>query len=299
MTRTNRILAVDDELFNLDIMSEYLTDAGYTVVQAQDGVIACDILKDDQNFDVILLDRMMPNLSGIEVLKKLKASEDTKNIPIVLQTAAAESSQIREGIELGAYYYLTKPYDKDMLLTIVKSACDEHDQKTRMQEEAKKQRHVLGLMQKCSFKFRTLEEAQNLSYFLSNCYPEPERVVYGISEILVNAIEHGNLDISYSEKSQIIRENRWQDEIARRLAADEYKNKVATVSLDTNDEEIILHVVDEGKGFDWQNYLDFDPTRATDPNGRGIAMAKTMSFDSIEYKGKGNDVTCRTFKNQK
>lgn len=296
MSRSNRILAVDDELFNLDIISEYLEDSGYTVVQAADGQIACNILEKDQNFDVILLDRMMPNLNGIEVLRRVKASEETKNIPVILQTAAAESVQIREGIELGAYYYLTKPYDKEMLLAIVKSAIDDHDAKTRMRDEVKKQKHVLGLIQKCEFNFKTLEEAQNLSYFLSNCYPDADRVVYGISEILVNAVEHGNLGISYAEKSKLIRENRWQDEISRRLSSDEYRSKTAKVIFDATGDEVILNVIDEGAGFDWQNYMDFDPQRATDPNGRGIAMAKTMSFDTMEYKGRGNEVVCKTKK---
>jgi hypothetical protein len=49
-------------------------------------------------------------------------------------------------------------------------------------------------------------------------------------------------------------------------------------------------VIDQGAGFDWQRYLDFDPERATDPNGRGIAMARLMSFESLSYSGCGNCV---------
>ncbi|MCK6498271.1 MAG: ATP-binding protein, partial [Nitrospira sp.] len=53
---------------------------------------------------------------------------------------------------------------------------------------------------------------------------------------------------------------------------------------------LCLQVTDEGAGFDWRKYLDFDPDRAYDTHGRGIAMANKLSFDHIEYRGKGNRV---------
>jgi hypothetical protein len=54
-----------------------------------------------------------------------------------------------------------------------------------------------------------------------------------------------------------------------------------------------MTIQDEGDGFDWQKYLDFDPERAFDPHGRGIAMARMMSFDALEYQGKGNTVVLK------
>jgi anti-sigma regulatory factor (Ser/Thr protein kinase) len=53
---------------------------------------------------------------------------------------------------------------------------------------------------------------------------------------------------------------------------------------------IVFSIVDEGQGFDWRNYLDLDPRRAFDPNGRGIAMARSLSFESMEYNERGNEV---------
>jgi anti-sigma regulatory factor (Ser/Thr protein kinase) len=59
---------------------------------------------------------------------------------------------------------------------------------------------------------------------------------------------------------------------------------------------ITLTIRDEGDGFAWQKYLDFDPERAFDPNGRGIAMARMMSFDAVEYQGNGNTVVLKITK---
>ena len=58
----------------------------------------------------------------------------------------------------------------------------------------------------------------------------------------------------------------------------------------TEGEELRFTIRDEGAGFDWTGYLDFDPERALDPNGRGIAMSRLMSFSALDYRGKGNEV---------
>jgi anti-sigma regulatory factor (Ser/Thr protein kinase) len=58
--------------------------------------------------------------------------------------------------------------------------------------------------------------------------------------------------------------------------------------------EIEVTITDEGKGFDWNPFLDFDPDRAYDLNGRGIAMARMLGFESLEYQGAGNVVVART-----
>ena len=105
-----KILAVDDEAFNLDLMEHHLGRAGYQVVRAEDGIIALQKLEDDAGIELIVLDRMMPNLGGMEALRRIKTDARFQDIPVVMQTAAAAADQVLEGIKAGAYYYLTKPY---------------------------------------------------------------------------------------------------------------------------------------------------------------------------------------------
>src|SRR5208337_2542441 len=179
-----KILTVDDDELNRDILNEYLTDAGYDVVEADDGDTALQLLKDATGIDAIVLDRMMPRLNGMEVLKAVKADPRLKDIPVIMQSAASAREQILQGIKAGVYYYLTKPYEDQMLLAIVGAALSDAASKKRLREEVSQQKRVLGLMEQSRFRFRTLEEARNIAFHLANCFPEPESAVYGLNELL-------------------------------------------------------------------------------------------------------------------
>ena len=168
----HKILAVDDEPFNLDILTDSLTDAGYTVIPASDGVAALEQLERHPDIDVIVLDRMMPRMNGMQVLATIKKNPRLKDIPVIMQTAAAASGQILAGIQAGVYYYLTKPYADVMLLSIVKSALAEKNNRAQMKEEVQKHRRVLGLMRSAQFRFRTLDDARTLAFYIANCLPE-------------------------------------------------------------------------------------------------------------------------------
>jgi hypothetical protein len=147
-------------------------------------------------------------------------------------------------------------------------------------------------MEQSRFRFQTLEEAKNLAFLIANCFPDPEAVVYGLNEMLINAVEHGNLGITYSEKTQLILEGRLFEEIERRLIQPEHKRKWAYLSFEASEHVIQVRIKDQGNGFDWRQYLEISPERATHPHGRGIATSKLMSFTSLEYIGCGNEVVC-------
>ena len=122
-TPTASLLLVDDEPFNLEILSAYLEDDGYDITTAMDGKVAMDLLLDEpDHFDVVLLDRRMPRQDGMQVLHHMKKHPDLNAIPVIMQTAASTSREIIEGLEAGSYYYLTKPYQREMLVPIVRGA---------------------------------------------------------------------------------------------------------------------------------------------------------------------------------
>ncbi len=292
MKAQKTILTVDDDPLNRDILAEYLSEAGYAVVEADDGDTALDLLRTTPSIDAIVLDRMMPRMSGMDVLKAVKGDQRYCDIPVVMQSAATAREQILEGIKAGVFYYLTKPYEDQMLLAIVSAALLDAATKKRLRDEVSQHRRVLGLMEQSRFRFRTLEEARNIAFLIANCFPDPEAVVYGINEMLINAVEHGNLGITYGEKTQLILEGRLFDEIARRLALPSNEGKWAYLTLEVKDGHIEIRIKDQGKGFDWRQYLDISPDRVTHPHGRGIATSKLMSFTSVDYIGCGNEVVC-------
>lgn len=99
------LLLVDDDPVNLEILVEYLEEAGYQTVTAGQGEEAWDILQQEPSqFQAVLLDRMMPVMNGMEVLANIKAHPSLNIIPVIMQTAAAASDEIREGIEGGAFF---------------------------------------------------------------------------------------------------------------------------------------------------------------------------------------------------
>jgi two-component system cell cycle response regulator len=114
------ILIVDDNVQNLELLQAYLDELPCTIITAADGIEAMEIV--DRNvIDLILLDVMMPRMSGFEVCKKLKSAPRTRSIPIIMVTALNELGDIERGVESGTDDFLSKPVKKLELLTRVKS----------------------------------------------------------------------------------------------------------------------------------------------------------------------------------
>ena len=109
-----KVLAVDDDGFNLDILAKFLHKQGHVVTTAEDGLEALDILS-KTSFDLILLDVMMPNLDGFETLRRIKQQENLLSTPVIMISALDELSSVIKCIECGAEDYLPKPYNSTLL----------------------------------------------------------------------------------------------------------------------------------------------------------------------------------------
>lgn len=287
------VLAVDDKQTNLEVLNAILQSANYQVVTALDGDEAWEILlRSDQDFQAILLDRIMPKMNGMEVLEKIKDHPALRSIPVIMQTSADATHEVLEGIQAGAYYYLTKPYQKKILLGVVQAAIKDFTTHRTLQNEVLQSARTWNFLESGIFRFQTMLEARELGPLLANGCPEPGRAVLGLVELLVNAVEHGNLEISYEEKSQLSENDELDAEIERRLALPKYAPKSVEVTFLRREDRIEISVQDQGEGFNWESYLTLDESRAFDSHGRGIAMAKMMSFDFLEYRGNGNHVVC-------
>jgi DNA-binding response OmpR family regulator len=286
------LLVVDDDAFMRDVLEMMLVRAGYAVTLAGDGEEAWEILdQKPQQFSAVLLDRMMPRLDGMGLLARLKADNRFADLPVIFQTAIDHPEEVAEGIKAGAFYYLVKPVNEKVLFAIVQSAVSVYRMSDKLQNAANQEQSVLSrLLRRSDFQLRTLQEARTLASSLANYFPQPQRVFLGISELLINAVEHGNLAITYHEKSRLLQQGKWEDEINRRLALPEYQDKKVEVRLEHVPHEMRLLIKDEGAGFAFSNYMEMSAERAFDPNGRGIAMSRMTSFDSLQYLGRGNQL---------
>ena len=286
------VLAVDDDLNIRAILRRILRKSEFkgkfTIVDSGDDAWKM-LLENIGKYSVVLLDRMMPGMSGMDLLVRMKADSRFKDIPVIFQTAMGQIDDVAEGIEAGVFYYMTKPYPPtNEFLAIVRAAVDEHHRLAAIQyglSEVDSSPVVIGTIE-----FRTRIEAHRLAILLAKICPDPEKVAPGLEELLVNGVEHGNLGFHCEQKRHMLIANTWESELKRCLALRENLNKKVRVDVTNTDEEIQFRIEDEGLGFDWKDYLLISMERIGYPNGRGIALAATIYFDRVEYFGTGNVV---------
>ena len=136
-TKKNILLIVDDDNTNLQVIGSFLYNKNYKIILAKSGK---DALKSVENNhpDLILLDIMMPGMNGYEVCEKLKANNQTKDIPIIFLTAKTETKDIIKGFNTGGVDYITKPFIKEELLARIKTHISLKISQDLLKEQAKK-----------------------------------------------------------------------------------------------------------------------------------------------------------------
>ncbi len=251
---------------------------------------ACKILQHPvAEFDLMIFDCLMPDRGGLKKLRQVRTELRLAGIPIILRTPQPPTTeQMREGAAAGAYHFLNTPYDRDALVAIVHAALAKSSFRNALRQQLRRRSLTPQTLDACEFSVRTLEEAGELATLVAQACPNSEAALFGISELLVNGVEHGNLGLTYEEKSRLALDNRWKSEVDRRSAHPDNARKRVRLSFLRESHQITLRIADEGQGFAWHDYLELDPARACDPNGRGIALARMLSFTSIHYEGCGN-----------
>lgn len=141
-----KILIVDDVPKNIELAANILQTKNYNITFAKSGPIALEKVK-SIDFDLILLDVMMPEMDGFEVCKILKDDEQTKDIPVIFLTARSETENVVKGFELGAVDYVTKPFQTEELLARVKTHIDirkKLEEKKEIEKKLSSDEHVEG-----------------------------------------------------------------------------------------------------------------------------------------------------------
>ncbi len=115
-----KILIVDDNVPNLELLQAYLEDTDCVIEQAEDGTKALEMIEADKP-DLLILDVMMPKISGFEICKRLKNDPKTADMPIIMVTALSEMGDIERAIDSGTDDFLSKPVNRIELLTRVKT----------------------------------------------------------------------------------------------------------------------------------------------------------------------------------
>lgn len=115
------------------------------------------------------------------------------------------------------------------------------------------------------------------------------RMILGISEIIFNGIEHGNLEISYAEKTEYLNKELYYSELEKRSALPKYKKRKVKVTYLCENNTVKIIVKDDGNGFDWKQLPSIEDN-IYESHGRGISIAR-YCFDKVAFNKKGNEVT--------
>ncbi|SCA54860.1 putative CheY-like receiver and GGDEF domain-containing response regulator [Candidatus Terasakiella magnetica] len=247
------------------------------------------LLEKENNISTIICDIPTELFDFERKLRVLKRKDHGKYIPIIgLVNETRDKSEIARQL---FFHILPLPLHEHMLAHTIEAGKSDFRRYQSLLGEVSSRTSAIGLIKSGDFTLKTLQQAEALTTMLSLACPDPSAVSLGLSELLVNAIEHGNLEISYTEKSQLLETGKWDDEITKRLSDDKYKNRFVEVVFDRQEDHIDIVIRDHGNGFDWHKFIDSDPDKFTSKHGRGIAIAIAMGFNKLSYNEKGNQVT--------
>ena len=290
MNETNVLLVVSDPSSRADLTSCLRDTPGIRLHTAKDPDEAMSELQGiSHRFDLLILDSHMHDPASKGIVEHIKGDRRLATTPIVLLTPTQPTAgQLRDGAATGAYHFLVMPANHDTILAVVHAALVKSSFRNFLRRQMGTPAERPELLSNCEFSIRTLEEAGELAALIAQACPNTEAALFGISELLVNGVEHGNLGLTYEEKSQLALNDRWKSEIDRRCALPDNLTKRVRLSFQRTEDRITLRISDDGQGFAWRKYLELEPQRASDPNGRGIALARLLSFSSLHYEGCGN-----------
>lgn len=296
------VLFVDDEEDIRQSFNDRFEDQ-FEITLASHGGEALEIMKSHDAINVVVTDIRMPNMDGLEMIKE--AREIDPDMGFIVVSGHGDTNDVILALQLGVRNFIRKPYSFGELEEAVVLEARRyqliHEERGRREEEKATEQFLVSLegmtfelpnqmewVSPITFRLIAVMEAVGL------CDESTQfNLALGIMEIIANAMEHGNLELSGDEKHQLKNqgEDVYLDELAKRAGMDKYKDRTVRVSASINSEVGMIHVADEGNGFDYENLPDpTNPENLFLPSGRGILLARSF-FDKVTYQGKGNEVT--------
>ena len=275
-------------------LCDFLLNMGYCVQKTCDHAIASEILDSDPSkYYGIFLNVCEQDSDRQKTFESLKNKAHCHNFPVFLSKKDYDILEIKQSLEK------LEEYESVILFDNVNQLQAKKELNEKIEEQIKKRKNMdmsftslNGTLNYGKFNIQSIEQAQLLARQLASHCPKTDVVVIGLSELMINAIEHGNLHIDYDKKSELHAQGKWYEEVQRLLKTPEYKNKHATVEFIRAPGMITIQITDQGDGFNWRDFEQVDPRKMLDSHGRGIIIARALSFETLTYNEKGNQVTC-------
>lgn len=282
------VLVVDEEPAGLLALQEMLQESGYLMMTALTGSAAKRIL--DQRpgeIQAIVLEMALPDMDGFALLRWIKSQPALSDVEVIVQSTRLGVARLQKALEFGAYFYLSRPLQASEVRAIVKAAVSACQLRRSLEKKVDEIEDAFGLLARGTFRLRSLREAELLSAHLGSAVGDPAKGA-ALLELLINAVEHGNLEITYEDKSRLMAEGTLAAEIQRRLEEPEYASRRVEVNVAQTGSGFEVLIRDEGPGFTPDRYFTVEESRLFDAHGRGILFARSAL--GVEYLGCGNEV---------
>jgi DNA-binding response OmpR family regulator len=282
------VLVIDEEPAGLLTLQEMLRESGFLMLTALTGAAAKQILEQRPGeVEAIVLELALPDMDGFELLRWMKAQASLAHVEVIVQSTRLRSESVQKALECGAYFYLSRPFQSAQVRAIVKAAVGASRLRRSLEQKADAVEDAFGLLTRGTFHLRTPREAELLSAHLGSAVGDPAKGS-ALLELMINAVEHGNLEISYDDKSRLMAEGTLADEIERRLDLPEYASRQVQVEIEQKPSGFEVQIRDEGPGFSPERFFEVEESRLFDSHGRGILFANAAL--ELEYLGRGNEV---------
>jgi len=287
------LIAEDDEAV-LQYVTRFVTSEGHRVIECEDGQVAWEKFNSHEP-DLVLTDLNMPSKTGLELLGQIRQAGSL--CPVVIMTGHGTEDAAVEAIRLGANEYLKKPLRGNEIRHVLRKCLGNvFSQRCEREVMVSVVHHSLRLnLPNQMFMVPSVSQ-----YLVQHCggLVSPDEIAglrLGLHELLVNAIEHGNLGISYEEKSEALKDgvDKLRELYDQRLQDPRLRARRVTVDFLFDGAMLEWVISDEGEGFDFDQLKDpFDDENIESQHGRGIYLSR-LQFDEFEFEGSGNSVRVR------
>ena len=246
----------------------WLTAAGFTTERLSHAEALSRLGATRPRVDRVVVDGGSHS-GSLELLPHFRAA----GVPVTLLLEAEDLLAVELGLQRGASGFLIKPFGQRSLEAALAMPAGE-----------------LSAPSGGYFPFRTLEDVTGLSQLVAGLCPESEMVQIALSELMLNAVEHGNLGLGFVRKGELMNCGAWRNEVERLLELPEHQGRVAFLRVECRPREIRFLIRDQGEGFNPGPYMQLNPLRSVEPHGRGIAIARMLAFPDLVFLDGGRCV---------
>jgi DNA-binding response OmpR family regulator len=290
------ILLVDDEPLVRKELGGLLEDEGYTVLSAEDGEEGLEAFRRHRP-DMVITDARMPRREGLSLARAIL--EEDAHVPITMITGHGSEAMAVEALRLGMTDFIKKPVQLPDLL----AALDRMRGALRATKERLDPASTLPppvQLVSSTHRYTVGNDIGAIPDFVSVVVREiapaldsrrRDALHLALREILLNAVEHGNLGVTYEEKTEATERGTLEALLADRASEPRLRGRRVRVEATRTPERISIVVEDEGAGFDWRSLPDpTDPENLLIAHGRGVLLAN-LSVDELAFNEAGNCVT--------